>query len=118
MRTKEFKKELENLLNPEKSKLWLASSNGYRLDVEFGVGENQSLPIKLVDHMEGFYLLGEGVPVKKLSKIHKLFKEYCKNHKAVDFDKALPLSLEFKTHHEEHHRSHQMVMHYPFAPKT
>ncbi len=78
----EFKLKLADLLAGHPAKVWLARSAGHRLEVLFGVGEPQGLPVKNFDHLNGFYLMGEGVTPDLVAPLHNLFVWFCRGHRS------------------------------------
>jgi hypothetical protein len=110
----EFEAELRELVGDKSVKLWLARSNGARFDVVFSIGVAQGEPIHMFDHMEGFYLFGEGVSPDLLPGMHDLFARYCRTHRAVPFhhpDQALV--MRYRSFGHGRHRPHRVSLHYP-----
>lgn len=111
-----FQRKLDRLIKDKPVKLWLAKSVNGRLDVVFSVGKAQGEPIMSVDHLGGFYLLGEGVPPELLPRIHELFTLYCRDHYTASRVRKLNVNLKYQTAFDvQHKRREEMVMHVPFA---
>ncbi|MFH0954126.1 MAG: hypothetical protein V1873_07335 [Verrucomicrobiota bacterium] len=110
----QFEQDLKNLVADRPMKIWLARSNGHRIDTIVSVGTPQPEPIRLFDHMVGFYLLGEGVTPDLLAPIHKLFQDYCRRHK--DAGKLNPthrVVLHFRS--STARWPNRLLMHYPMT---
>lgn len=111
---KRFEQQLKELVGARAIKIWLARSNGHRLDTILSVGPSQAEPIRLFDHIEGFYLLGEGVTTDLLAPIHEIFRDYCVRHK--DSAKKNPthrMVLQFRSSHARW--PNRLLMHYPLT---
>lgn len=110
----QFQREIERLLAAHPAKVWLARSNGHRLDVVFSVGASQPEPIHLFDQEEGFYLLGEGVPPESISAIHALFERYCRTHKGIPLHlRDLPIHVQYKSFGHRHAHPTRLTIRYP-----
>jgi hypothetical protein len=115
--TAQFREELRKLIARKPAKMWLAQSSGHRLDTIFSIGSAQPKPIKMFDHIEGFYLLGEGVSPSLIATIHDLFQRYCKTHKAAaNRNPRHAVEIRYRTFEKPHPEKHsRLIMHYPFA---
>lgn len=110
-----FEQQLKDLLGIRPVKIWLARSNGHRLDTILSVGASQAEPIRLFDHMAGFYLLGEGVTTDLLAPIHEIFRGYCMRHKdAAKKNPTHRMVLQFRSSHTPRWPN-RLLMHYPLT---
>lgn len=111
-----FQRKLAMIIHGKAVKLWLAKSIHGRLDVIFSVGTAQGMPIMSVDHIGGYYLLGEGVTPEMLPLIHDLFTHYCRDHYTSSRVRNISVKLTYQTPFDTQHKAREeMVMHVPFA---
>lgn len=115
----EFKAALADLLRDHPAKVWLARSTGQRLDTLFSVGAAQGDPIRNFDHLNGFYLMGEGVTPDLLSPIHALFVRFCASHRtdATVHPHGRLIDLHYQ-HHAGTPARQVLTLHMPFGVRT
>ena len=114
-----FKAALVDLLRDHPAKVWLARSTGQRLDTLFSVGGAQGEPIRNFDHLNGFYLMGEGVTPDLLSPIHALFVRFCASHRtdATVHPHGRVIDLHYQ-HHAGTPARPVLTLHMPFSVGT
>lgn len=114
---REFELALKNLIDERPMKIWLAKSSGQRLDTLASVGHAVPMPIQMFDHIEGFYLLGEGVPPDLLTPIHELFARYCRSHRdSAHRNPQHRVEVQYRSFEPEYpHIPNRLIMHYPFS---
>ena len=115
----EFKAALEDLLLKHPAKIWLARSTGQRLDTLFSVGGAQGAPIHNFDHLNGFYLMGEGVTPDLLGPIHTLFVRFCAGHRTdgTVHPHGRVIDLHYQ-HHAGAPARQVLTLHMPFGVRT
>lgn len=112
-----FEAQIGKLIGGRQMKIWLAKSSGHRIDTLISIGTAQPEPIRLFDHMAGFYLLGEGVTPDLLSPMHAVFTEFCERHMHMKKQKGLHRTVvKYRSSHDEaHYWYNRLIMHYPFS---
>lgn len=113
----EFQRDVGQLIAGRSMKVWLARSTGLRIDTIVSVGDAQAQPIKVCDHIAGYYLFGEGVTPDLLSPLHKAFDTYCHNTRDRLKRKAIQrLNVRFTITRPT--TPSRLVMHYPFTSQV
>lgn len=112
----EFKRKLDELLEGKKAKIWLAKSAAGRVDVIFSAGDAQGKPIRNVDHIGGFYLMGEDVPREYIDQIHQWFLEFTRVNFTPHRLERHFIDTHTRAFYELGKKYHEeIVMHVPFA---
>lgn len=115
---REFEDRLRELIRGRPVKIWLARSAGGRLDTVFSVGAPQGEPIRNFDHLNGFYLLGEGVTPDLLPSLHELFTQYCWSHRAFQSVHPHGRVVDLRYRHldsEDARGRHHLQIHIPLS---